>query len=123
MDKTEDLKTVKAEELRNKLDKTSPDNESFKEGVALVNVLSPEHYNAKHIPGSINIPKGREKRFEELFDREKEIVVYCASPQCSASPNVAKTLHARGFKNIIDFEGGVSEWENRGYPLASGEGA
>ncbi|MGQ0593864.1 MAG: rhodanese-like domain-containing protein [Gammaproteobacteria bacterium] len=35
-----------------------------------------------HIPGSINMPHDTEHLFERRFAKDKEIIVYCASPDC-----------------------------------------
>lgn len=112
--------TITADELYTMLRQEQPNNSDKSEGYALVNVLSPEHFEEKHIPESINIPKGSEKQFEQRFDKEKHIIVYCASPSCNASPEVAAHLREQGFKHVTDFEGGVQEWEERGFGIEGG---
>ncbi len=72
-----------------------------------------------HIPGSINIPHGNEDVFERRFAKDKEIIVYCASPDCSASDNVAAALVTRGFRRVFDYAGGLSDWQQGGYSIAS----
>ena len=72
-----------------------------------------------HIPGSINIPHGNEDVFERRFAKDKEIIVYCGSPDCPASDNVAAALVTRGFRRVYDYAGGLSDWQQGGYPIAS----
>lgn len=69
-------------------------------------------------PNSINIPVDELDRFENRFDKDKEIVVYCASTDCDASPRAAKALAERGFSNVFDYEGGIADWEKGHQPIA-----
>jgi len=110
-------KTLKAKELKEKLDKDRIDNSEKKDGVALVNVLSQEEFMKKHIPNSINIPKGQEAQFEQRFDKDKKIVVYCASTDCNASDAVLERLEGMGFSNVKDFVAGTEGWKQAGYTL------
>jgi ArsR family transcriptional regulator len=50
--------------------------------VTILDVLPREAYAAAHIPGAINIPLAelRRRAPEELPDRSRQIVVYCAGP-------------------------------------------
>ena len=115
-----DYATIDREQLQRKLETSSPDNENARRGFALVNVLGRDAFEKEHIPGSINIPKGREEDFEKRFDHGKEIIVYCASPGCDASPKVAAELTRRGFSRVVDFEAGMSDWKEAGNQVASG---
>ena len=103
------MRTITAKELKDKFDA----NEDF----ILVNVLSPESFEAKHIPSSINMPLSdigiRSKK--ELPGKNKEIIVYCASRQCEASPNAAKKLEKLGYTNVADFEDGIAGWQEAGF--------
>lgn len=110
-------KTITAQELKQKMDASPPNNQDRSEDYALINVLSPESFEHQHVPMSINIPRGQEDLIEERFDKNKEIIVHCSSPTCQASPNVARELINRGFTNVIEYEGGLSEWLNAGYPM------
>lgn len=112
--------TLTAEELKKRLDQKAPDNDDPDEGYALVNVLGEDDFEEAHIPSSINIPKGNEDKFEKRYSKDKPIVVYCASPECDASPTVAEELADRGFGKIYDFEAGMSGWKQAGYPVERG---
>lgn len=110
--------TIDSDQLAERFERIAPDNENRSQGYALVDVLAPRHFERERIPGSTNIPLGQEDRFEERFDKDKEIVVYCASPQCDASEKTARELARRGFHRVVDYEAGLSEWRDRGRPLA-----
>lgn len=99
------------EELKKMID----EGEEFE----LINVLGPEQFEAKRIPGSINIPVDKiEKKIEDKVpNKGRKIVVYCASFSCHASPTAAKKLEEMGYNNVYDYEGGIRDWEEAGYNL------
>lgn len=101
------FQTISKETLKEKIDK----HEDFQ----LVNVLSPENYNLGFIKGSMRIPVNELDQREEELDKAKEVVVYCASHECSASRNAAEKLAADGF-NVKAYEGGIKEWKQARYP-------
>lgn len=84
----------------------------------LVNALAREAFDDARIPGSISIPAGDALRVApDVLARDQAIVVYCSSRSCTASPTLAQKLVDIGFTEVIDFEGGVDEWERAGYPM------
>jgi len=103
------MKTISAEELKKKIDA----GEDFE----FVDVLSKDSFEAKHLPGSKNIPVDEleEKAETELPDKDKEVIVYCASTECQASPRAAKKLEEMGYTNVVDFEVGLAGWQDAGY--------
>jgi len=50
--------------------------------IVLVDVLSPESFAARHIPGAINLPVAEIPRraAEILRDRQAPVVTYCGGP-------------------------------------------
>lgn len=88
-----------------------------KANITIVNVLSQEAYDDCHIPGSISIPLSElEEHAKKKLNPNKEIIVYCASYQCSASKNAFNVLKKLGFINVRTYEGGIKEWRELGYP-------
>ena len=84
----------------------------------LVNALAREAFDEARIPGSISIPAGDALRVApDVLARDQAIVVYCSSRSCTASPTLAQKLVDIGFTEVIDFEGGIEEWERAGYPM------
>jgi rhodanese-related sulfurtransferase len=47
--------------------------------------------------------------------RESTIVTYCSSFDCEASTIAAKKLESYGFKNVLEFKGGLKDWKEAGY--------
>lgn len=111
------IQTISRQELEQRLKLQAPDNDDPKAGYALVNVLDATLYERDHIPASINIPQDDVDEFEERFDKDKDIIVYCASPDCDASPKVAEALSKRGFKHVYDYENGMSDWRMAGHKV------
>lgn len=84
----------------------------------LVNALAREAFDEARIPGSISIPAGDALRLaRDVLAHDQPIVVYCSSRSSTASPTLAQKLVDIGFTEVIDFEGGVEEWERAGYPM------
>ena len=109
------MKTLTANQVHQKL---ISDNDTV-----VINALGKDSFRAKHIPGSINIPAEEvEQRAEQVVpDKDQEIIIYCASPDCSASPQAAETLTEMGYTNVYDFEDGITGWLNADYALSRKE--
>lgn len=114
------IKTIDRQQLEHMLSDETPDNDDRSDGYALVNVLGKDSFREEHIPNSINIPVGQLDEFEQRFAKSKPIVVYCASPECDASPKAAKALVDRGFVNVFDYANGLSDWKEAGNGVVAG---
>ena len=104
--------TITKDALKMKLDEGSD--------FFLIDVLGEMSYGERHLPGAINIPGGGENFVAEVekavgSDKSKEVIVYCSSFSCQASPAAASKLADAGFTNVVDFEGGLADWEDAGY--------
>src|SRR5918997_1602639 len=86
--------------------------------VTLVDVRESEEWDRGHIPGAVHVPRGYlESRIEgAVADRDKPVVIYCASGQRSAL--AAHTLsELLGFTNVRSMTGGITLWKDRGYKV------
>lgn len=101
------MNEISAEELKAKLDR----GDDFR----LVMTLGGLAFKGKHIPGSIDLHEP-ETLLAELDPRE-EIVVYCSDPLCPASMMAYHLLDDQGYQLLYRFSGGLSAWEQAGYPL------
>lgn len=106
------MKTISREELKEKLDRS----DDFK----LVMTMSDWAFNAKHIPGSMNIYT--EISGLELLNPDDEIVVYCSYKDCIASQMAYEILIDHGYTNVRRYAGGIADWEESGYPVAGQRG-
>ena len=110
-------KAITREHLKERLD--------HDEDFVLVNVLSPETFEKGRVPCSINVPLPElEENAPELWpDKDKDIIVYCASYACDASPRAAELLEDLGYANITVFKGGLTDWEDADYEAERGSAA
>ncbi len=104
--------SITAEQLLDKINK--------KENFTLVDVLLPSSYKKWHIPSAINIQIDEiDEKAPKLLNKNDEIVVYCASFDCQSSTRAAKRLAELGYKNILNYEGGKREWDEKNFPKES----
>jgi rhodanese-related sulfurtransferase len=106
------MQAISREQLK---DRMGQDN-----NLVLVEVLSPEQYKTGHIPGAINIPLDDEfdrAVQEAIADKSKDVVVYCASKDCHASPEAAQRMDELGYQHVYDYEEGKADWQDAGLPL------
>lgn len=87
----------------------------------ILDVLPPEYYGSRHIPGAINACV-YEMTFldqvrERIGDTNKCILVYDSSTKSMASACAARKLATAGFQQVLELVGGMDEWEGSGYPV------
>ena len=86
-------------------------------GVAVIDVRSQSEWDAGHLPGAHHVQLGTlPKRLDEV-PRDGVVVVHCQGGTRSAI--AASLLAARGYRNIINLQGGYQGWVNAGYPTVS----
>ncbi len=101
------MRTISREELKEKLDR----GDDFK----LVMTLGEFAFHMAHIPGSLNITSMEQT--QGLLSQEDEIVVYCSNVDCIASQAAYRNLVNSGYQDVRRYAGGVSDWQEAGYPL------
>lgn len=102
--------------------------------VFILDVRTPDEFNAAHIEGAVLIPIASLKnpsgepvlppedllanRTDELPDDcDAKILVYCKTG--SRSVNASKILVNAGYTNVNNMEGGIKVWIDAGYPVVS----
>jgi rhodanese-related sulfurtransferase len=90
------------------------------EPYVLIDALSAESYANGHIPGAISFPYKTidNKTAPKRLSRSDNIIVYCGGFKCAASTKAAHRLLALGYKNVVDYKGGLEDWTARGNDLA-----
>ncbi|MFA5199422.1 MAG: rhodanese-like domain-containing protein [Candidatus Omnitrophota bacterium] len=84
----------------------------------LVDVLEKSSFEREHIPGAISIPLSElETKAGSLLNKNDTVVVYCASFDCAASTKAAEKLQAMGFSRVLDYKGGLKDYEEGGEKL------
>jgi rhodanese-related sulfurtransferase len=74
--------------------------EKLKEGAFLVDVRSPQEFDAGHVKGSVNIPLDRVANSLEKFKNKKNIIVFCRSG--NRSSQAKSILEKNGFTNVAN---------------------
>jgi len=101
------METIERDELKTRLDAG--------DDLKLVMAMHEHHFEAAHIPGSIQLfsveDAGRHLKYDD------DIVVYCSDRSCVASRVVGEKLVAAGYKHVTHYPGGLSEWLAAGYRL------
>jgi rhodanese-related sulfurtransferase len=83
--------------------------------VVLVDVRLPSDYRTGHIPGAINLPKGRWHNAPGL-SKDKLHILYCYSQTCHLAAEAAVELLRQGYR-VQEMEGGYATWIGAGYPV------
>jgi rhodanese-related sulfurtransferase len=88
----------------------------------LVDALAPMAYARSHLPGAINlVPEWVDERApRRIPDRDTEVVVYCSGADCDTSAAVGDRLVDLGYRNVLHYPGGKSDWIAAGLPLEGG---
>lgn len=102
-----DIRTIDRDQLKEKIERG--------DGFRLVMALGDWAFQAKHIPGSIHFATVEEAL--DVLAKDEEIVVYCSDPACVASRFAYRSLVDNGYTNVTRYAGGLSDWEDAGYPL------
>ena len=101
------MKEMTRDELKVKLDRG--------DGFNLVMTLGEFAFRGKHIPGSLNLHQPEDLLAK--LDPQQETVVYCSDRLCPSSIMAYHFLDGRGYKKLWRYSGGLSDWEQAGYPL------
>lgn len=98
--------------------------------ILIVDVREPYEFEAMHIPGSINVPRGiletacewdYEETVPELVRaRDREIVIVCRSGNRSIL--AAHSMQVLGYRDVVSLETGIRGWKDDEQPLEDGAG-
>lgn len=82
----------------------------------VLDVRTPQEYEAGHVPGAINLPhKALPDRLAEVLDfRDREVVVYCERGK--RSDMARAVLLEAGFTSIQHLQGNMVEWRRQRLP-------
>ncbi len=96
----------------------------------LLDVREPDEFNAMHIEGSLNVPRGiLESAIDWGYDdtipklaqaRDQEVVVICRSGNRSAL--AAWVMQMMGYENVVSLKTGVRGWNDFDSPLVDSKG-
>lgn len=111
-----------ATEAQSRIKQLSPETlkkaQDNQERFFLVDTREESEWQQGHIAGAIHLSKGIIERDIEkvIADPSAKIVVYCSGGfrSCLAADNLQKM----GYTNVHSLTGGLSAWQQSGYPLA-----
>ena len=103
------------------------DAKTFKELVdagngIILDVRTPEEVSEGYInnASTINLYDEDFNAKINLIQKDKQIYVYCKSG--GRSSEAAELLKKNGFSKVYNLKGGISEWENKGFPIVKPDG-
>jgi len=84
-----------------------------------VDVRDRDEWDEGFVPGAVWIPRGNlESRIEGLLpDRDRELVLYCASGSRSAF--AVKSLNELGYTRVSSMAGGFVDWKRNGFEVGT----
>ncbi|HET7543426.1 MAG TPA: rhodanese-like domain-containing protein [Polyangiaceae bacterium] len=87
--------------------------------VALLEALPEKYYRHGHLPGAQLFPhdRARELASDLVPEKNRAIVIYCASATCQNSHQAARTLTELGYTNVRVYVEGKADWQAAGLPL------
>ena len=109
MKNNEKIVTISAKQLHEKIE--------LQPELIVINVLDEKYYKDCHITGSINIPFDKLIEQVSSWNKDKEIILYCATPTCPKSEKAYQLLKDLGFSKLYEYPGGIKEWLQSGYPV------
>jgi len=96
-------------------------------GVPFLDARRTAVYLEGHVAGARSVPiwessvdDGIKRLFEEGYDVNAPLVVYCSGGDCEDSHMLAERLHGFGFNNALVYTGGYPDWQKRGLPVEKG---
>jgi rhodanese-related sulfurtransferase len=101
-----------------KLDVSKFEEAIRQNGVQVIDVRTPQEFNAGHIQGSKNVDfyNAQFGAVVSKLDKSKPVYVYCAVGGRSAS--AAGMLIKQGFTKVYDLAGGIESWKRAGKKVA-----
>jgi polyisoprenoid-binding protein YceI len=92
-----------------------------KPDTVVIDLLSPEHFAGRHIPGAQNACVFQVSFLDDLAvaapNKEVSIVVYGASARCRDAEMALEKLERASYDDVSFLEGGLEAWRGAGYDL------
>jgi len=108
------MKTITTKELKKIFDVKTEES-------IIIDVRTKNEHMNNHIPDVLNIPLDEIENHQESLLHYKAVYLHCHS---GGRSNVAcNKLFDAGLHNVVNVLGGISDWENNGFPTIKKEGA
>lgn len=107
------MKSISPQVLQEQLQKQEKD-------ILFVDVRTKAEHKGKRIPGVENIPLDDIQKHIDTFKKYKTVYLHCHSG--NRSSKACQQLLDLGLTNVINVTGGISEWEESGFPVITKKG-
>ena len=89
--------------------------------ITFINTMSVIECRDHRIPGSVCIscPQFEKEVARIIQDKDRRLVLYCASIGCHRSMHAARTAIGLGYRNVCVLDGGLPAWKEAGYSVES----
>lgn len=87
----------------------------------VVDLRFPSDYAAGHVPGAINLPKGKWQNPKGLR-KDATHYLYCYDQTCHLAAEAALELVRQGYR-VVEVEGGFERWQQKGFRSESAAAA
>lgn len=81
--------------------------------VVIVDVRMPRDFALGHVPGAINLPKGKWQSPRGLRKNATHYV-YCYDQTCHLASEAALEFARQGYR-VVEVEGGWERWQSKGF--------
>jgi rhodanese-related sulfurtransferase len=87
----------------------------------LIDALPEDSYSKHHLPNALSMPSDTVETAasKKLTDKDRMIITYCGNAKCPKSREAAEKLESLGYTNVMEYEGGLEDWEAAGFPMES----
>lgn len=82
-------------------------------GFAVVDVRFPSDFAEGHVPGAINLPKGKWQAPKGLR-KDQVTYLYCYDQTCHLAAEAGLALASQGYP-VVEVEGGFERWVQKGF--------
>jgi len=88
-------------------------------GLILLDVRTPEEFNAGHLAGAVNLDFYAATFADDLagLDRQAPYLLYCRTD--NRSGQVRDMMRSLGFVEVHEIDGGINAWVEAGLPVES----
>ena len=84
-------------------------------GVRVVDVRTEGEFRQGHLPDAVNVPLNEFDKFLTRYEKEEPVLFYCRSGNRSGT--ALYQAKQRGYQQVFHIKGGISAWEDAGFPV------